>query len=145
MLWSRRVSRHGFRQGEKGAISVEFALVLPLLVLLILGGMDFGHMFYIQHVLTLASREGARYAARYTGTSSEPTAAQIANYVKSTLDYGSILSDLTITASYSGTSPNRIVTVTAQAQKNWWILHLLPGFSSGKLLQATTAMTLEKI
>ena len=42
---------------------VEFALVLPILLLLILGVMDFGRMFYTQMVLTNAAREGANYLA----------------------------------------------------------------------------------
>jgi len=44
---------------------VEFALVLPLLLLLILGVMDFGRMFYIKMVLTNAAREGANYLSYY--------------------------------------------------------------------------------
>jgi len=42
---------------------VEFALVLPMLLLLILGAMDFGRMFYAKMVLTNAAREGANYLA----------------------------------------------------------------------------------
>ena len=50
----------------EGATAVEFGIILPVLMLLMLGGMDLGHMFYMQHVITNASREGARYAANYT-------------------------------------------------------------------------------
>jgi len=42
---------------------VEFALVLPLLLLIVLGAMDFGRMFYTKMVLTNAAREGANYLA----------------------------------------------------------------------------------
>ncbi len=132
-----------FRQGERGAVSVEFGLIFPLLLLLVLGGMDFGHMFFMQHVITNASREGARFAARYTGNASVPSSAEVASYVKSTLNYDSILSGLTVTASTAGTTPNRIVTVTVTVTKNWWILHLFPGFGASKDLQATTAMVVE--
>jgi len=44
---------------------VEFALVLPLLLLLVLGVMDFGRMFYTKMILTNAAREGANYLAYY--------------------------------------------------------------------------------
>jgi uncharacterized protein (UPF0333 family) len=44
---------------------VEFALVLPLLLLLILGAMDFGRMFYTKMILTNAAREGANYLAYF--------------------------------------------------------------------------------
>jgi Flp pilus assembly protein TadG len=45
---------------ERGAVVVEFALVLPLLMLLLMGIIEFGLLFYNQQVLTNASREGAR-------------------------------------------------------------------------------------
>jgi len=44
---------------------VEFALILPILLFLILGVMDFGRMFYTKMVLTNAAREGANYLAYY--------------------------------------------------------------------------------
>ncbi len=44
---------------------VEFALVLPLLLLLVLGAMDLGRMFYTKMVLTNAAREGANYLAYF--------------------------------------------------------------------------------
>jgi Flp pilus assembly protein TadG len=45
---------------ERGAVIVEFALVLPLLMFLLMGMIEFGLLFYNQQVLTNASREGAR-------------------------------------------------------------------------------------
>ena len=44
---------------------VEYALVLPLLLLLVLGAMDFGRMFYTKMILTNAAREGANYLAYF--------------------------------------------------------------------------------
>ncbi len=46
---------------RRGAALVEFAIVLPFLVLLLVGMMEFGLLLYNQHVITNASREGARY------------------------------------------------------------------------------------
>ena len=48
---------------EDGQAVVEFALVLPLLLLLIFGAMDFGWLFFNKIQVNNASREGARYAA----------------------------------------------------------------------------------
>jgi Flp pilus assembly protein TadG len=45
---------------EKGAAAIEFAIVLPVLVLLALGICQFGILFYNQQVLINASREAAR-------------------------------------------------------------------------------------
>lgn len=47
---------------ERGASLVEFALVLPLFLLLVGGMVDFGRAFYTQVTLTNAAREGARSA-----------------------------------------------------------------------------------
>jgi hypothetical protein len=44
---------------------IELALVLPILLLLILGTMDLGRMFYAKMVLTNAAREGANYLAYF--------------------------------------------------------------------------------
>ncbi|MFX4261811.1 TadE/TadG family type IV pilus assembly protein [Pelotomaculum propionicicum] len=42
---------------------MEFALVLPLLLILIFGAIEFGRIFHATHVITSAAREGARAAA----------------------------------------------------------------------------------
>ena len=40
---------------------VEFALVAPLLLLLVVGGVDFSRAFLVHNALTNSVREGARY------------------------------------------------------------------------------------
>lgn len=47
-------------KNEKGAAVIEFALVLPLLLLLVFGIIEFGIILFDKAVLTNASREGAR-------------------------------------------------------------------------------------
>ena len=51
------------KNNHHGQSMVEFALVLPLLLLLIIGAMDIGRLFYVKMVLTNAAREGANYMA----------------------------------------------------------------------------------
>jgi Flp pilus assembly protein TadG len=46
----------------RGAVLIEFAFSLPLLLLLIVGIFDFGFLFQKYQVLTNAAREGARMA-----------------------------------------------------------------------------------
>jgi len=48
------------RPRQFGAAALEFALVLPLLALLVLGGLDWGHYFFTEQVVVNAAREGAR-------------------------------------------------------------------------------------
>lgn len=51
------------RVPPKGLAAVEFALILPLLLLLLFGIINFGILMYDQAVVTNAAREGARWAA----------------------------------------------------------------------------------
>ena len=47
-------------KNEHGVIAVEFALVLPILITLVAGIVEFGFALYFQEVITNASREAAR-------------------------------------------------------------------------------------
>jgi len=47
-------------KNQKGAAAVEFAFVLPLLLLLLFGIVEFSILFYNKAMITNASREGAR-------------------------------------------------------------------------------------
>src|SRR5215218_2445888 len=50
-------------RGERGATAVEFAFIVPLLILLVLGIAEFGHAFQVQGTLSAAAREGVRAMA----------------------------------------------------------------------------------
>ena len=47
-------------KNQSGASVVEFAFVLPLLLVIVFGIVEFGTLLYNQQVITNASREGAR-------------------------------------------------------------------------------------
>jgi Flp pilus assembly protein TadG len=57
-------SMNGLRRWkcEKGAELIEFALVFPLLLLTVMGIIDFGFLFQRYEVVVNAAREGARIA-----------------------------------------------------------------------------------
>src|SRR3954452_14808871 len=48
---------------ERGASAVEFAFIVPLLLMLVLGIAEFGHAFQVQGTLSAAAREGVRAMA----------------------------------------------------------------------------------
>ena len=50
-------------KNEKGQAMVEFALVLPILIMLVCGICEFGWIFSNQIIANNASREAARFAA----------------------------------------------------------------------------------
>jgi Flp pilus assembly protein TadG len=52
-----------WRRGERGATAVEFAVILPILVVLVFGIIAFGFGFARWVALTNGAREGARYMA----------------------------------------------------------------------------------
>ena len=51
------------KRRDDGAAAVEMAIVLPLLMVLVFGIIDFGRMLNAQMTVTAAAREGARWAA----------------------------------------------------------------------------------
>ena len=51
---------------QKGATAVEFAIILPVLVMLLFGIIEFGIILYDKAMITNASREGARAGIVYS-------------------------------------------------------------------------------
>jgi Flp pilus assembly protein TadG len=70
-----------FIQNEKGQTTVEFAVVLPVLCLLLFGVIQFGILFNNYVTITDAARAGARKAAvsRQTGDPSGACVSQARN------------------------------------------------------------------
>ena len=60
-----------FLANTRATASVEFALLVPLLIILLFGGTEAGHFVWSQHKLAEAVRDGARYAARLPINGSE--------------------------------------------------------------------------
>lgn len=67
------------RKKQKGVAAVEFAIVLPILLLVIFATVELGVALYDKAVITNASREGAR--AGIVLKSPKPSATDIQNVV----------------------------------------------------------------
>ena len=100
----------GLRRDERGMAAVEFALVLPVLILVLAGVIQFGSMFFVQNNMTDVARDSARRLAV-----GELTAAETQQYAQNALvDWG-------ITYTVVVTEPNPIdpddkdITVTISA------------------------------
>lgn len=59
------------KKSQCGQAMVEFALVLPILLILVGGIIDFGWLYYNKIALNNAAREGARYAAIHYNISAD--------------------------------------------------------------------------
>ncbi len=78
------------RAGERqagGNVILELCLVLPFLLLVIAGIVDLGIVYWEKHILTNASREGARAAARAGANGvADKSVAQVRQVVQGYLD-----------------------------------------------------------
>ncbi len=68
---SETTERHGGRRA--GTTTVELAMLLPLLLLIALGAVDFGRVFYMSVEVANAARAGVQYGAQSTVTSTDYT------------------------------------------------------------------------
>lgn len=64
------------KRRDDGAAAVEMAIILPLMLLLVFGIIDFGRMLNAQIEVSAAAREGARWAAM--GQTGVPARAALA-------------------------------------------------------------------
>lgn len=79
-----------FIQENRGQAIVEMALILPILLMLVFGMIDFGRVINAYQVATEASREGARqYAVEKNSVKAEAKMKSVANSAAS-IDLGTI-------------------------------------------------------
>jgi Flp pilus assembly protein TadG len=92
-----RGGRHS--RGETGVSAVEFGLILPIFMILILGIIDYGYLYFVHLSMTNAAREGVRVGV----TTCTPTATA-----------------QTITTNYlSGVGLSATTNVSAPAGPDW--------------------------
>jgi Flp pilus assembly protein TadG len=58
--------KKNYRNNEKGATLVEFAIGVTVFVMVMFGVMEFGRALWVHNALTDAARRGARYGALHT-------------------------------------------------------------------------------
>jgi Flp pilus assembly protein TadG len=79
---SRVLRRHiQFWRSERGGALVELAVVLPVLVLIAIGVMDYGRVYYTSVTVANAARAGAEWGA-YGRAGSSTADADIQNFAK---------------------------------------------------------------
>lgn len=101
---NRTISRNG-RTRRRGQSLVEFALVLPIFLLLIMGVIDAGRLVYMNSTLSNAAREGARTGsveARWMPPNNTG-ACGAASGLKCPANEAALLADIKATADYMNT------------------------------------------
>ncbi len=97
-------ARRQATSSESGSALVELALSVPLLLVLIVGIVDFGFLFQSYEVVTNAAREGARIAV-LPGYTTPDVQARVASYISAAGLPGTATTTLTATSVVPGGGP----------------------------------------
>lgn len=82
-----RFGRAPENRADAGNVIVEMALILPILLLVVAGIIDLGTLYWEKQILTNATGEGARMAARAgTGGAADHSKSEIRQIVQDYLD-----------------------------------------------------------
>lgn len=95
---------NAFKRGENGQTLVEFALIIPLILLIVLGLFDLARAVWQENTLAYAAREGTRYAIVHGSASSAPVYPGNAQPVIDTVKKGAIgVTNITVTVNWPDT------------------------------------------
>ncbi|MGH7517789.1 MAG: TadE/TadG family type IV pilus assembly protein [Gemmatimonadales bacterium] len=110
-------------QDERGQATVEFALILPVLLLLVLGIIEFGKAWNLAQVATDAVREGARRCVIADPTI---TQAMVEIDIKNRMAQAGVPTTVT-TVQFEGDceSSDQPVRITARVPYSWMFFRLL--------------------
>jgi Flp pilus assembly protein TadG len=111
----RLIRRRLNLRSERGAALVEFALVVPFLMLIMCATIDFGLAVYTLNNLTAAVREGGRFAATRNPPVTANDAAvnlRVYNYIAGMGNNG--MTPAQVQATITNTAPNAAGDITVK-------------------------------
>lgn len=134
-------------QRERGASLIEFAIILPLLLVVLFGIVEFGFILYDKVMITNAAREGARYGI--LARSPRYTEVEIQNRVSSycttnLISFGGAASPQ-VNVTFPATlifGENLVVNVTYQ-YRFLFVPNFVPGLPQSLNLSSTAVMKYE--
>ena len=145
-----------WHRDNHGPTMVEFAFCLFLFLVLVFGIIDLGHAFYMRHMVTNASREGARYGISYREDAGGNRVAPInlnpsieIYLLNGCLSKASFPEDANpaVTVSGAGCTTGNCgapLEVTVSAVKTWFVLdNFVPGLGEQTTVTSTTIMRCE--
>jgi len=98
-------------RSDRGQAVIEFALILPLLLLLCFGITEFGRAWLTMNILTSAAREGVRLAAV-----TAPDVAAVQQRVRDVCDAARVVPSAITVVPPNPNDPERRVSVTVETQ-----------------------------
>jgi Flp pilus assembly protein TadG len=126
-------------QRHRGVAAVEFALVAPIFLMVVIGIIEVGRAIMVQQVLINAARVGARRAVMLSSTQ------QAVLDVVSEYTTGVGVTGVTTTVSPNPATAEAGAAITVQASVNFANVNWLPTpwFMGGKTLRSTSVMRKE--
>lgn len=128
-------------RNDAGSATVEFALITPILLLMIFGIIEFGRVLSVQHLLNTAAREAARVAV-LPGADNSAVTAKAAEV----LSGGGLAYDAIEFSPSDLSSAGRDDPITVRIRVNYesiaWVGGIVPGFA-GTQLQGVVVMRKE--
>ncbi len=140
MTCDKQASKSPKRQRRTGAAAAEFAVVAPIMFMVVIAMFELGRSMSIQQTLTNAAREGAREAILPSATE-DSVEAVVDGYMQASLAHG----DPTIvtTPDPSAAVPGQLVTVTVTSDQTPMTRYGMRWFGTNYQMSATATMRKE--
>jgi Flp pilus assembly protein TadG len=129
---------------QRGTATVEFGLLLPVLLLIVSGIVEFGMALYDKAVLTNASREGARagIVLRVPAVSNNEISTRVLNYTGTSLLTLGAPSPVTVDFPVQA-NPDHLAVRVSYTFRGLALGNLLSAMGSPLVLTSTTVMVKE--
>jgi Flp pilus assembly protein TadG len=136
-MQSKATRNSANRDGRRGAVTVEFALVAPVAFLIIFGSVEFARLN-----MMLNTMENAAYEAARRGITPGATKANVEGAADVILQaVGAVNATVTVTpAVITNSTPNVTVTISMPLNDNAWIS---PHFTNNAVLSRSCTLTRE--
>ena len=99
-------------RSRRGSQAIEFALLVPLLLILVSGIVDLGQYMYVADGLVNAVSQGGRQGALADSDDGESASATAMSIASASWTASELPGTLTVTANVSGAAPDALVVVT---------------------------------
>jgi len=134
---------------ERGSTAIEFSLILPIMLALVFGIVDFGRLLFSYEVLTNAAREGARQGIKLV--TPELTKSDMTTIVNTAIDNSLLLDSTNATVNTQwpvvptpGNPTARDLQVSVAYNFNFLMAHhLIPGLPATKTINVQSTMKME--